>query len=256
MIKGNPKGRGHVVPGLICVVVALLFNGRVLAGQPKPDSERHLFWVQLCDFAHLGSVVHDGIKQEVSTVFSRAGVSIIWFEEVDEVPFKTPPFLARIYILESFPKGLKRLFSRHNRQPLATVLGKSTEGPGPLIYVSKHSIMERFREGRGDAHTPSLQEPVLLVVRSFGRVLAHELAHRFLRTSEHTERGILKPVLRGRDLVNPDSKDFLLSTEQGQRLRAVAARDYQEAPFASLLTGLGTASVKVAPTTPIASARR
>jgi hypothetical protein len=73
------------------------------------------------------------------------------------------------------------------------------------------------------------------MVRAFSRVLTHELAHRFLRTSKHTDGGVLEAAWQGRDLVRPSSKTFLFSPEQGRRLRSFAARDHRQAPFASLL---------------------
>ncbi len=239
MIQGKPKGGGCAIPRLIFVIVVLLLNVRILVGQSKTGSERYLFWVQLCDFAHMGRVVRDGIKEEVSSVFSRAGVSIIWVEEVNEAPIEIPSYLARIYILESFPEGLQQLFSRHKRQPMATVLGITNEGPGPLIYVSKHSIMERLREGRGDAHTPSLQEPVFLVARSLSRVVVHELAHRFLRTSEHTGQGILKPVLRGRDSGQPRLEGFPSLNGSGAATAFVCSAGLPTGPFRFTTNGTG-----------------
>jgi hypothetical protein len=249
-----PKRRRQVIPVvLVGAVIVLLLYPKTLDAQARQSSEGHLFWVQLCDFAPLGSVVREGIKHEVSAVFSRAGIALIWFEEESEAPIEIPPFLARIYILESFPNGLQQLFSRHSKQPMATILGKTPQGPGPLVYVSKRSIIERIREGRAVGLYSSHLEPVSLMVRAFSRVVTHELAHRFLRTSEHTSSGVLKPVLQGRDLIHPDPKEFLFSLEQGQRLRSLAARDYQQAPFASLLAG---AAERVEPTASFATAQR
>jgi hypothetical protein len=52
-----------------------------------------------------------------------------------------------------------------------------------------------------------------------GRVFAHELAHRFLR-SGHTKKGILKDSLDSRDLIEQDRTGLFFSSNQMEILSA------------------------------------
>jgi hypothetical protein len=77
---------------------------------------------------------------------------------------------------------------------MGVTLGRGAKVPGSVIYLSKSAVKSIAKLPSGNAFSRTL-------TRALGRVLAHELAHRFLADAQHTESGLLKPVLTRDDLI-------------------------------------------------------
>ena len=57
------------------------------------------------------------------------------------------------------------------------------------------------------------------VGRALGRVLAHEIGHILLGTSQHQRRGLMRATFFAGDLVDPQPRTYDLSSEEVERLR-------------------------------------
>ena len=57
------------------------------------------------------------------------------------------------------------------------------------------------------------------VGRALGRVLAHEIGHVLLGTSQHQRRGLMRSTFSAGDLVDPQPRTYDLSSEEVERLR-------------------------------------
>lgn len=190
--------------------------------------ERGSLRVELCDGTALSPSDRIEAMAEASRIFEGAGVAIEWGDGCGEAP-RVEPFVARIYVLKDLPKPIRyALLHRHDKARLMGYTLAAPGGePGPVLYVARERVATQIggEETRGFA-------------RALGRVFAHELAHRFLR-SGHTNGGLLRERFTREDLIG-DEADLEFSAEQRLRLhalasKAVADRDGKVLPFASAL---------------------
>ena len=94
---------------------------------------------------------------------------------------------------------------------MAITLGPKPTEPSAVIYVSRDAVL-----GRASSRHPLA---AVHMARALGRTIAHELAHRFLK-SRHTEQGILRSTLTDRDLIDGNFSDLFFTAEQTRRLHA------------------------------------
>lgn len=96
---------------------------------------------------------------------------------------------------------------------MALTLGIRPTEPAADIYVSRKAVLGRASQSHA--------LPQKHMARALGRSLAHELAHRFLR-SRHTERGILRSNFSERDLIDGNRSDLFFTPGQMKVLQATA----------------------------------
>ena len=189
----------------------LLALGGGAAGAAERERELHVY---VLDCVGLGDELLEAMRTEVEDIYSDTGIRIVWLEERPPEPAKSHE--AAVYILDELPPALRSLLQiSKGSAPMAMNLGPRPTEPAALIYVSRKAVLGRasFRHAIVKDH----------MVRAFGRTIAHELAHRFLRSS-HTEEGILKPTLSGRELIDGDSSDMFFTTGQMRLLHETAKR--------------------------------
>jgi hypothetical protein len=180
--------------------------------------------VGLCDTTGLTSVELDEVRAEAAGLFSPGGVEILWSDSdvscTEERPAQGPPY-ATAYILDALLPSIQAFFPSHNgSNVMAVTLGRDSQGPGPMIHVSRNAVEEIAR-------VPSGNLARRIVTRALGRVLAHELAHRFLSSEGHSKNGILKAVLTRDDLIYASPDTLALSPDETRgavRLTAHRAR--------------------------------
>jgi hypothetical protein len=178
-----------------------------LAEEARP--ELHVY---LMDCIGLSDGLLDGVRDEVDAIYAPTHVRIVWQEE--RPPDPTKRYQARVYLLDELPPSLKTLMTiSKGSAPMALTLGIRPTEPAADIYISRKAVLGRASQSHG--------LPLQHMARALGRTLAHELAHRFLR-SRHTERGILRSIFRERDLIDGNRSGLFFSPEQIAVLQATA----------------------------------
>jgi hypothetical protein len=177
--------------------------------------------VALCDLTGLTARQLEDLKAETGALFSIGAFDILWSDpqvSCSEEPPSNGKRYARAFIFDSLLPSIQTFFPvRKGRYVMAVTLGR---GPGPVIHVSR-SAVEKI------ATLPDGRVVSGVLARALGRVLAHELAHRFLETERHSEAGILKAVLTRDDLVYAPrdalalSQDRILATVYPDRVPVV-----------------------------------
>ena len=191
----------------VAILLLMAFCGGDVAGQTTP--ELHVY---LIDCAGLADRLLEAMRAEVDDIYADAGVRIVWFEARPPAPAQN--HVARVYVLQELPLSLRRRMKISKRSaPMAITLGPTATQPSANIYVSSKAVLARASFRR--AIMP-IQE-----ARALGRTLAHELAHRFLR-SGHTKQGILRAVYSERDLIDRDRSDMFFTKEQIRLLKSTA----------------------------------
>lgn len=202
-------------------LLGLLPSGLTAEAGETSKRKRIAIHVALCDDTHLSGSRIQEIEEESAALFSRGAVHIIWSDGPGSCKERPPasgaPY-ARVYILDELPASIRALHpARDFRQVMAVTLGNGSNGPGPVVYVSR-SAVEAIATLPGGGITRGLS------TRALGRVLAHELAHRFLAEPGHAEEGLLKRVLARDDLVFAPRHTLALSPVQTERLRRTVQR--------------------------------
>jgi hypothetical protein len=202
------------------LLVILAFSSVALA-ESSPD----FLWVQMCDSTGLSPTQLAGVEREVASIYLQAGIEIQWVERCGGERIELAhPGAARVYILDRFPKSLLRLFRKvkKNNHVMGFTPSAADAKPSATIYVSRESVEWHATELR----SKPLAEPQLM--RALGRVVAHELAHRFLGQVEHTRCGILR-VDYDRSILTRVEPDQLGFTEkQANDLRRLARSGAKE----------------------------
>jgi hypothetical protein len=197
------------------LVLAILAFSSVALAESSPD----LLWVQMCDSTGLGPAQLAEVEREVAAIYLQAGIEIQWVERCGGERIELAhPGAARVYILDQLPKALLGMFRKikKNNNVMGFTPTAADAKPGAAIYVSRDSVEWHATEFR----SKPLAESQLM--RALGRVVAHELAHRFLGQVKHTRRGILR-VDYDRSIltkVEPDKLGF--TDKQADELRQLA----------------------------------
>jgi hypothetical protein len=177
-----------------------------------PQGKKSELHVYLMDCVGLSGDLLDAIRDEVDAIYRPAHIRIVWLEQ--RPPNPTQPYEARVYILAELPPSIRRLLTISKaRAPMALILPIRPTELSADIYVSRNAVL-----GRASRRHPL---PTKLMSRALGRAVAHELAHRFLR-SRHTRQGILRPVFSERDLIDKDRSDLFFTLAQIAVLEAAA----------------------------------
>jgi hypothetical protein len=166
--------------------------------------------VELIDTTGIPPAAVEDLKREVEAIYASASVRIQWVAE--GVHVHLPDNAARVYILHRLPARIEtRLRAFRGKSPLAVTLGEPGSGTSQAIYVSCSALFGQASSGMERPETMG---------RALGRVVAHELAHRFV-SRDHSRSGILREGLLPSDLTGP-VKDLLFTKEQAILLRRVA----------------------------------
>jgi hypothetical protein len=185
--------------------------------EPGLYPPENLLRVNLCDTTELAPITLAELKREVSAIYSRADMRIVWEERCgcEETPGEMDrPNFASVYVLGKIPAPVtfRKNKKRFERMPvMGYTLTTPGGAPGPVIYVSRKAVEKHVRL---NAKSPSL------LARALGRIIAHELAHRFLQ-SRHLSEGILRAEIPRKDWTDVDSRDLYFTAEQARHLRSV-----------------------------------
>ena len=157
------------------------------------------------------------MQTEVSSIWSPYGVRIQW---------SAPPGgVSCAQALGSFDVlvDVKRLRASGTSKP---VLGGTWMTPSGIdrapIRIDRDATEQLIRSLAVEELYRRLGRPDLDstdVGRALGRVLAHEIGHILLGTSQHQRRGLMRAVFFAADLVDPQPKTYDLSSEEVECLR-------------------------------------
>ncbi len=215
--KGERVGREldqNAGPFLLVLVILFVFSS-VALGESNPD----VLWVQMCDSTGFSPAQLADVEHEVASIYLQAGIEIQWEERCGGERIELAhPGAARVYILEQLPKALLGLFRKikRNNNVMGFTPTAADAKPGAAIYVSRDSVEWHATE----LHSKPLAESQL--TRALGRVVSHELAHRFLGQIQHTRRGILRLDFDRSKLIKAESDHLGFNTKQAQDLRRLA----------------------------------
>jgi hypothetical protein len=141
------------------------------------------------------------LMREVEAIYESGSVEIQWLTETS---VQLPDHAARVFLLERLPAKLEtRILMFRRQRAMAVSLGEGTAGQ--VIFVSRPAVCAAAYGIECDFSLESLGV-------ALGRVVAHELAHRFV-SRDHSPSGILKASLRGGELTGSARGPYFTAEE-------------------------------------------
>lgn len=203
-------------------VVGLLISTTTMEAREEVASaglwEYH-FSVDACDVTGLDKSVWERAAREVDTIYEQVEARIDWNFGCESAPIATGDVSrARILLMDWLPRFVLKRFRHEKKRDnlMGYVLTPVGGRPGPLIYIARRAV-ERNARDFGEEFVRAR------LAKALGRVMAHELAHRFLQ-SGHVDEGILKERFARRYLVEPNNSSLYFTVEQSLYLRSVGER--------------------------------
>jgi hypothetical protein len=141
------------------------------------------------------------VRREVQRIWQTAGLDIQWRDRATADERRADRVIA-VHLTDDAVDGVRLPAGALGGVP--TVNGQMR----PMIFVSP-SAVERLVSTGGATRDSSAF--ALLYSRMVGRVVAHELGHLLLHSSEHRSSGLMRAMFVGRDVVSTDARRFALA---------------------------------------------
>jgi hypothetical protein len=189
----------------------------MLAGSPEPAAQRPADIPSVTISVHsapaISPVIIDRTLEEASAIWRPTGVTFKWQKEEASVRAEAnPPRPTRPRVLIDDQRGTPRGAA----SPMGWVNFVGDEPDGD-IHIS-HGNAERFVltvggiDGAARRMTPA--ERFLLLGRTLGRALAHEIGHYLLKSREHTTNGLMKGRRTVQEFIGKERRGFELDSLQ------------------------------------------
>lgn len=198
----------------------------ILAGSPEPAAQRPADLPSVTIGVHsapaISPVIIDRTLEEASAIWRPTGVTFKWQKATPVQAEANPPRPTRPRVLIDDKRGTPRGAA----SPMGWVNFVDDEPDGD-IHIS-HANAERFIltvggiDGSARRMTPA--ERFLLVGRTLGRALAHEIGHYLLKSREHTTNGLMKGRRTVQEFIDNERRGFEIDTTQ----RAAIVRRIRE----------------------------
>jgi hypothetical protein len=192
----------------------------MLVGSPEPAAQRPADLPTVTISVHsapaISPVIIDRTLEEASAIWRPTGVTFKWQKAEAVGSEADPPQPTRPRVLIDDSRGTPRGASA----PMGWVKFVGDEPDGD-IHIS-HGNAEQFVlsvggvGGRARRITPA--ERFLLLGRTLGRALAHEIGHYLLKSKDHTTNGLMKGRHTIQEFISTQRKAFAVDMTQREAL--------------------------------------
>jgi hypothetical protein len=180
----------------------------MLAGAPDPGAPPSPDLPTLTISVHtppkVSPVVVDKTLEEASAIWRPTGVTFKWQKASTEaVAAEARPTRPRVVVHEK----AGRVRDDNAAMGWVTFVDDEPDGDIHLAHDNAERYILAF-EGGGGARPVLPAERFLLLGRTLGRALAHELGHYLLKSKAHTTNGLMKARRTVKEFVDPDRRGF------------------------------------------------
>ena len=192
----------------------------MLVGSPEPAAQRPgdlpTVTISVHSAPAISPVIIDRTLEEASAIWRPTGVTFKWQKAAAVQAEADLPQPTRPRVLIDDSRGTPRGASA----PMGWVKFVDDEPDGD-IHIS-HANAERFVLSvggvGGSARRMTPAERFLLLGRTLGRALAHELGHYLLKSKEHTTNGLMKGRHSIQEFIGVHRKGFEVDTAQREAI--------------------------------------
>ena len=202
------------------LLIAAASMSAMLVGSPEPAAQRPgdlpTVTISVHSAPAISPVIIDRTLEEASAIWRPTGVTFKWQKAAAVQAEADPPQPTRPRVLIDDSRGTPRGASA----PMGWVKFVDDEPDGD-IHIS-HANAEQFvlKVGGvgGSARRMTPAERFLLLGRTLGRALAHELGHYVLKSKEHTTNGLMKGRHSIQEFIGVHRKGFEVDTAQREAI--------------------------------------
>ncbi len=213
--KQKPGGAGC----LLFVALGACFGGLPLVAQAVPatqEASSYRLIVRLHNYARVKPAVLSPAKHVAGDIFSAMGIELVWLDfpttraELANFPGSLWDPLGAVVDVNILPRSMTALAK----------LPRSVFGLTPMAH-------EGDRAAFASVYYDRIEQEVLFSPAStdqiLGYVMAHELGHMLLRTTQHSSRGIMMAEWKFRFLQHAAQGLPRFTPQQAERIRAETA---------------------------------
>ncbi len=177
-------------------------------------------------------VIVERALEEASAIWRPTGVTIKWQNEDSGRTAFTPPQATRPRVIIDESRGTRR----DSSAPLGWVnfVGDEPDGDIHVSHRNTEEFILAFGGVAGATRRMTPAERFLLLGRTLGRALAHEIGHYLLRSRSHATNGLMKGRRTVKEFIDPDRDGFEIDASDQE----AAARRIREIYFSG--SGSGT----------------
>jgi hypothetical protein len=212
-LVGSIRRNAAIITLTSSVCAAIVSNGivsnRIYADPLHRYRDAAHICVRLTILDHLSGPALSTLEQEAARIWIRHGIDLTWKQPV-------PATCRTIVAIVFDERELLKLAggSRDNALARTVFLGRSQ-----IIYVSVPRAFEMLSQmNQRNRVLSSGGERDFNGGTLLGRVVAHELGHVLLTTTDHSEKGLMRPVFGLHDVLSDDEQTTALSSVETSRL--------------------------------------
>lgn len=192
----------------------------MLAGSPEPAAQRPADLPTLTIGVHsapaISPVIIDRTLEEASVIWRPTGVTFKWqkAEAVRAEPDPPRPTRPRVLIDDS------RGTPRGAGSPMGWVnfVGDEPDGDIHISHANAERLVLTIGGVGGSVRRVTPVERFLLLGRTLGRALAHEIGHYLLKSKEHSTNGLMQGRRTIQEFIAAGRKGFEVDTAQREAI--------------------------------------
>jgi hypothetical protein len=160
----------------------------------------------------VSSVVVDKTLEEASAIWRPTGVTFKWQKSTEAVAAEAQPTRPRVVVHEK----AGRVRDDNAAMGWVTFVDEEPDGDIHLAHDNAERYILAFAGGGSRPVPPN--ERFLLLGRTLGRALAHELGHYLLQSKAHTTNGLMKARRTIKEFIDPDRRGFDVDSLQREAI--------------------------------------
>ena len=192
----------------------------MLVGSAEPAAQRPADLPTVTISVHsapaISPVIIDRTLEEASAIWRPTGVTFKWQKAETVRPDAHPPRPTRPRVLIDDSRGTPRGAAA----PMGWVnfVGDEPDGDIHISHANAEKFVLTVGGIGGSARRMTTAERFLLLGRTLGRALAHEIGHYLLKSKDHTTNGLMKGRRTIQEFIDAERKGFEVDTSQREAI--------------------------------------
>ncbi len=211
-------------------IVAVIVSGDLwfpaaASSQPLGHQEVVAVTISVHAAPKISPVIVNRALDEASAIWRPTGVTFQWLREDSTRAIATPPHPTRPRVIIDDSRGTPR----DTAAPIGWVnfAGDEPDGDIHISHRNAEQFILAFGGVAGASRRVSPAERFVLVGRTLGRALAHEIGHYLLRSRHHSTTGLMRGRRTVKEFIDSDRRGFEVDAADREaaagRIRQISA---------------------------------
>ena len=195
----------------------------LLAGSPEPGAQRPAdlptiptVTISVHSAPSISPAIIDQTLEEASAIWRPTGVTFKWQKVERRRAEVAPPQPTRPRVMIDDRRGTPR--GAGSPMGWVNFVGDEPDGDIHISHANAERMVLTVGGVNGAARRMTPAERFLLMGRTLGRALAHEIGHYLLKSKEHTTNGLMKGRRTLIEFIDADRGGFEIDTSQREAI--------------------------------------